>query len=92
MDSLLKALEDAGEDVKGSLERFMQNEGLYVRCLKKFPAEAAKNSCLPAFESQNWEELEKAAHAMKGLAGNLGLNSLFVPYTELLGRLRNGLN
>ncbi|HIW35810.1 MAG TPA: hypothetical protein IAA30_02370 [Candidatus Treponema faecavium] len=89
MEPLLEQLQSQGADISGSLVRFMQNEGLYVRCLKKFPAEAEKNAYMDDIHNKNWEDAIHKTHTLKGLTGNLGLTALYARYTELVRRLRS---
>lgn len=88
MEKLLESLQEQGADIQGSLVRFMQNEGLYIRCLKKFPAEVDKNIYLSSVQNSDWEDAVRKTHTLKGLTGNLGLTPLYERYTELVNRLR----
>lgn len=79
-------LQGAGVDVKGALNRFMNNEGLYERFLRKFPADTSYQNLLTSIENSDYEEAFRAAHTLKGVAGNLGFDNLLtyiVPLVEV---------
>ena len=73
-----------GADVDGALSRFLHNETMYVTFLNKFvagPEMAALKEALrkpdPKSEAQN------IAHALNGVAGNLGLDPLYKLYVGI---------
>ena len=72
-----KLLLEAGVDLDRTMERFMNNEGLYLKFLKRFP------------EDPNYEEAFKNAHTLKGLSGNLGLEPFYQTISALTEQLRN---
>ena len=74
---MLTKLREAGCDMEGTLERFMNNEALCMKFLKKFPQDVTFGEMKKAFAQGNTEEFFKAAHTMKGVSGNLGLSSLY---------------
>ena len=79
-------LQSAGVDVSGALNRFMNNEGLYERFLRKFSADTSYQNLLNAIDSSDFEEAFRAAHTLKGVAGNLGFDNLLnyiVPLVEV---------
>lgn len=79
-------LQNAGVDVSGALNRFMNNAGLYERFLRKFPADTSYQNLLNAVEAGDSEEAFRAAHTLKGVAGNLGFDNLLayvVPLVEV---------
>ena len=79
-DQFKEQLQSAGVDVTGALNRFMNNAGLYERFLKKFPADTSYQNLLNAVEAF------RAAHTLKGVAGNLGFDNLLtyvVPLVEV---------
>ena len=67
----------AGIDVDGALERFMNNEALLERFLRKFPADPNYETLTAAFAAGDWEEALTASHTLKGMCGNLSLTALF---------------
>ena len=80
--SVREKLESAGIDVAGALERFMGNDALLERFLKKFPDDPNYGKLTAAIANQDQEAALTAAHTLKGVCGNLAMNQLF----ELLSR------
>ena len=77
MDELLKQkLIENGADVDGTLHRFMGNAGLFLKFLGKFKDD--KNFVLlrESIEKKDYEEVFRAAHTLKGVSANLGLNPI----------------
>lgn len=80
-------LEQHGFDVDGTMRRFLNNEMLYKKCLKKFLDDKSMENLKQAYASANVEEAFKAAHTMKGFISNLGmekLHKLLIPMVETL--------
>ena len=70
-------------DVTGAMRRFCGDETLYVACLSAFLEDPTMGELNRAVQVQAWDEAFTAAHALKGLAGNMG----FVPLMHSLGQL-----
>lgn len=87
---MLTKLRDAGCDVSGTLERFMNNEMLCMKFLKKFPQDETFMEMKKAFAQGDAEEFFKAAHTMKGVSGNLGLSSLYNEMQPAVEKSRRG--
>lgn len=83
-DTVREQLISAGYDVDGALARFVNNEILYMTFLKKFPSDEHYGVIKPKLVAKEYDEAYKAAHAIKGVAGNLGLTPVFETVNELL--------
>ena len=70
-------------DVEGALKRLHGDEKLYVSCLKLFLDDPTIEQLNRAIASNAWDDAFTAAHALKGLAGNMG----FVPLMHSTGQL-----
>ncbi len=87
MSELLKQkLKENGADVEGTLHRFMNNDALFLKFILKFKDQ---NYAIlkKHLDEKNYEEAFKAAHTLKGVSANLGLNPIFdraSAVTELL--------
>lgn len=68
---------DLGVDLEETLERFVGNEDLYLRCLKKLSNDKNYSSMLDAIDSKDASAAFEAAHALKGVSANLGLDKLY---------------
>ena len=75
-------LTNAGVDVKGAIERFVGNEDLFARMLKKFLDEPCYGKLVAAIEDNDPKEALAASHTLKGLCGNLSLTHLFELFSE----------
>ena len=70
-------------DVPGALRRFGGDEDLYASCLTMFLCDSTMDELNRAIKSRSWDDAFTAAHALKGLAGNLG----FIPLMHSIGQL-----
>lgn len=84
-----ETLISAGVDLEDALHRFMDNEYLLELMLKKFPADQSFIGIQTALENENCEEAFRAAHTLKGVAGNLSFIKLFTAICEQVEALRN---
>lgn len=78
----------SGVDVKGAIERFVGNEALYAKMLRKFLDEPSYNRLLEAISEKDEKEAVAASHTLKGLCGNLSLTHLFELFTEQVNLFR----
>lgn len=85
-----KLLEENGFDVEGTMKRFLNNDALYMKCLKKFLDDESFGKLKAAYETGNCEEAFKAAHTMKGFVSNLGINRLYEAINPMVEKLRVG--
>ena len=67
-------------DVNGNYEEALSrlmNDAFIARMVGKFYANNSYNDMISAYEKKDVQALFNAAHAFKGVAGNLSLTSLF---------------
>lgn len=79
-------LSKAGIDANQGIWRFSGNKEEYERCLNTFPKDTHFEQMLSAIEAQDVKGAFSAAHAIKGMAGNLSMNDLYesiVPLVEV---------
>lgn len=79
----LHALTLRQTDVTGAVERLCGSEELYESCLSAFRSDSTMKELNEAIAASSWDEAFTAAHAMKGMAGNMG----FVPLMHSVGQL-----
>lgn len=79
----------AGIDVNNALERFMGNEMLLDRFLKKFAADENYQKLCDAVEAGKKEEALTASHTLKGVTGNLSMTNLFDLLTRQVQAFRD---
>lgn len=81
-------LMDAGLDLNGALDRFMNNEALLERFLAKFPADPNHDRLTAAIAAGDKEGALTAAHTLKGVCGNLSMTALFELLTRQVAAFR----
>lgn len=89
MDATKKELlEQKGFDVDGTMRRFLNNEALYLKCLKKFLDDTSFEKLKEAYQDGNCNEAFKAAHTMKGFVSNLGIDRMYQLLIPMVEKLR----
>ncbi len=88
--NLKEACEKLKIDYDMILNRFGGNEPIYIRFLNKFLADTTYSELEKSWNEINYEGIEKNAHTLKGVAGNLGLENLYTISNEVVQRVRNG--
>lgn len=78
-----------GIDIQDALARFMGNDTLLMRFLLNFPQDPNFQNLKQAMKEQNMEAAYQAAHALKGVAGNLSMTELFRQSCAITEDLRN---
>jgi chemotaxis protein histidine kinase CheA len=79
-----------GFDVEGTMRRFLNNEPLYIKCMKKFLDDKSFENLKKAYDENNCEECFKHAHTMKGFVSNLGINEMYHLLIPMVEKLRGG--
>ena len=83
-DRLVKA----GVNVDSGLERFMNNEALFLKFLLRFPGDPNFAQLGESLASGDLKAAFVAAHTLKGVTGNLSLDGLFPLLTPVVEALR----
>ena len=79
-----------GVDKEVTMERFMQNEDLYYRCLKKFLTDDNYRKYKESYANRNVKDAFEALHSLKGVTGNLGLDNMYDTVRPMVEILRTG--
>ena len=79
-----------GVDLEATLNRFLDDEELYLNFLKDFLHDKSFEGIKRNLQTGNMKEAFANAHTMKGIAGNLGLQNLVDILTPMAEDLRNG--
>ena len=77
-------------NITESLARFSNFEPMYVKYLKRFvdaPTYAALQASIAAHD---FKGIDTHAHPLKGVAGNLGLTTLFNDFNAIVQAVRQG--
>ena len=89
---LLNELESFGVDVDSAVARLGGDEEIYEEILIDFPEDSKNYEILPCFEEGDYDMACQNAHALKGAAGNLGLDPLYEMYKSVNDLLKDGKN
>lgn len=90
MDELFrKRLEENGTDVETVLKRFMGNEAMYIKFVKKFLEDKSYGELLENITKRDYEEAFKSAHTLKGVTANLGIEPVRAAASQITELLRN---
>lgn len=84
----LDTLESMGVDTREGLERCMGKEDFYFRMLSLALASEQFERLEAALAADDKAAAFDAAHALKGVTGNLSLTPLYGPISDLTERLR----
>ena len=86
----LDVLKAFGANVDEGLNRCMNNEQFYIRLIGMALADPGFEKLETALGAGDVKAAIEAAHALKGVLGNLSLTPLYVPTSELTELLRAG--
>ena len=86
----IETLNEFGVNTKEGLTRCMNNEKFYFRMIKMGLASDQFDKLGAALESNSLDEAFEAAHALKGVLGNLALTPIYNPLAEMTELLRAG--
>ncbi|WP_407382935.1 Hpt domain-containing protein [Ruminococcus sp.] len=84
----IEKLNEFGADTKEGLGRCYGNEALYLRLVGMIPAEANFEKLSQALNAGDLDAAFEAAHALKGVLGNLSLTPMYETCSELTELLR----
>ena len=84
----IEKLKAFGADTETGLSRCMNNEAFYLRLVNMFLADKNTDQLAEAVEAGDLDKAFEAAHALKGVAGNLALTPVYEPASEVTELLR----
>ena len=84
------ALNEFGADTKDGLTRCMNNEAFYLRMVDMAIGNDGFDKLAAAVEKGEVPQIFEAAHALKGMLGNLALTPLFQQASEITELARAG--
>lgn len=88
--SMITELKDLGTNTEEAMSRFLNNEALYEKMLKKLPNSMKSGQVMEAIENGSIDSAIETAHTMKGVLGNLSITPLYEAYTKIVALLREG--
>lgn len=87
---LLSRLSEYGVDLSSTMERFVGNEELYLKCFDMFLSDGNLQLLKDALIQKDYEAAFNAAHTLKGITANMGFSPLLAPVSTLVEALRAG--
>ncbi len=78
----------AGIDVDGVLQRFMGSEKLMEKFLRRFADDVTFGQLRDCIAAGDCDGAFRAAHTLKGVAGNLGMTELFQGVSVMTEKFR----
>ena len=84
----IDALKEFGADTDEALKRCMNNEGFYFRLVNMAAQDPNFAKLETALAAEDWNEAFEAAHALKGVLGNLSLTPMYEAVSKLTEALR----
>ena len=84
----IEQLEEFGVDTKEGLTRCMNNQTFYLKMLKMGLGNDQFEKLDQALSANNIDEAFEAAHALKGVLGNLAITPIYKPLAEMTEMLR----
>lgn len=85
---LFDELKNMGVNVNDGVNRLGGNETLYKRLLGSFVKSINEYDIQIDFDEEDYDDITKKAHAIKGIAGNLSITPLYEGYTQIVNNLR----
>lgn len=81
-----------GLDCTEMVAKFMDSEQMFLKFYKKFfdSSDSVVEELRAAADSDDYAQLENRAHALKGMAGNIGLGAVFAPAQKIVDDMRAG--
>ncbi|SNU07792.1 Hpt domain-containing protein [Lachnospiraceae bacterium] len=84
----IDALKSFGVDTDEGLTRCMNNEALYLRLVSTVAGEPSFDKLSDAIEAGDLDAAFEAAHALKGVLGNLSITPMYEKAAEITELLR----
>lgn len=85
----IERLEEFGTDTQTGLMRCMDSVDFYLRMVRMIREDGNFDVLDEALKGNDLNRAFEAAHALKGVTGNLALTALYEPLSELTELLRN---
>ncbi len=85
----VEALREFGVDTEKGLALCMGNEALYLRLVGSVPTEKRFDDLSRAIDEGDLDAAFEAAHALKGVLGNLSLTPLYEKASQITELLRS---
>ncbi len=88
-EEMINRLKACGIDYEGAVHRFLDSVPMYIKFLKKFPADPNYAELLECVEVKDYVNAFHHAHTLNGSAANLGIESVRKPAKVITEMLRD---
>lgn len=88
----VEKLREYGANVDEGLARCMKNEAFYIRLVNMALEDKGFERLKAAVDAGDHKAAFEAAHALKGMLGNLSLTPISAPVSEMTELLRAGMD
>lgn len=85
----IEQLESFGANTKEGLERCLNDENFYLGLVPSALERSSYEGLEKALKEHNLDDAFEAAHALKGVLGNLALTPIYEPLSEMTELLRS---
>ncbi|MEF9961928.1 MAG: Hpt domain-containing protein [Erysipelotrichaceae bacterium] len=89
MKDRMEQLKLYGADIEGTMNRFLNDEDLYISCFETFLKDEAFAKLGNAIQKNDFQSAFDYAHTLKGVAGNMGLTPMYQIISKMVEELRN---
>lgn len=89
-DAEKRQLTQAGMNLETAMERFMNNDSLLERFLKKFQNDKSYNELKDAIAAGDKDRAFAASHTLKGVSANLSFDTLCEKVSKQTEEFRSG--
>jgi HPt (histidine-containing phosphotransfer) domain-containing protein len=85
-------LREVGLNTDDMISRFLDSEEKFLKYFKSFfgAADGVVSELNEAVNNGDLSAIERSAHALKGLSGNIGLNGVYGPAKKIVDDIRAG--
>lgn len=84
----IESLKNLGADTDEGLGRCFGNEDFYLRLVRMIPGDGNFDALKDSLEQRDLDKAFEAAHALKGVLGNLSLTPMYEKASEITELLR----
>lgn len=91
MNKIVQELEKKGCDIKGTMDRMLNDEEFYVSLLSEAINDAGFSELGAALSRGDVEGAFEYAYKLKGVLGNMGFTSLYLMTCKMVESLRKGV-
>ena len=87
----LSELANRGVNLEEAMDRFMNNEQMYVKYIMQLPKDNTYTVLVQSLNEQNIQEAFEAAHRLKGITANLAMWKINEKLKLVVDNLKKGI-